>query len=262
MLNNVEFHQKIKNPLHQDFCENEIDYEKPAKGKSPKNSGTKPILSPANSKRSNKERVEEKNVPSDIVCPKKETPRPLFALRCTAAKDCSPLGDGLLCCDGKCLKGVKPPKPEPKHQPVFFGMIHRRCPSDPLPELSGVKECKSDNDCSSRICCAEALQNGEVAHYCRTAEPVWDNLPIPNHFLDTLKTFVGYMQCTPPPPPFLDLFPKPCQNPLDCFPNLCCQERGKRYCRPPKRSLLALVADIGQRIIPEDAAKKFIERIS
>lgn len=54
------------------------------------------------------------------------------------------------------------------------------------------------------------------------------------------------MQCTPPPPPILDLFPKACNNPLDCFPNLCCQEGGKKYCRPPKRSFLALVADVGQ----------------
>lgn len=54
------------------------------------------------------------------------------------------------------------------------------------------------------------------------------------------------MQCTPPPPPILDLFPQPCQNPLDCFPNLCCQEGGKRFCRPPKRSILALIADVGQ----------------
>lgn len=88
------------------------------------------------------------------------------------------------------------------------------------------------------------------------------------------------MQCTPPPPPILDLFPKPCQNPLDCFPNLCCQEGGKRFCRPPKRSILALIADVGQvmktytakneiliiyylqRIIPTDAAREFIKRIS
>lgn len=56
------------------------------------------------------------------------------------------------------------------------------------------------------------------------------------------------MQCTPPPPPILDVFPKPCDNGLDCFPNLCCQEGGKRFCRPPKRSILALVAGIGQVI--------------
>lgn len=54
------------------------------------------------------------------------------------------------------------------------------------------------------------------------------------------------MQCTPAPPSYLDLHPKSCQNPLDCFPNLCCQEKGKKYCRPPRRSLLALVADVGQ----------------
>lgn len=54
------------------------------------------------------------------------------------------------------------------------------------------------------------------------------------------------MQCTPPPPPFLDFFPKPCRTQLDCFPNLCCQERDKKFCRPPKRSILGLIAGFSE----------------
>lgn len=65
-------------------------------------------------------------------------------------------------------------------------------------------------------------------------------------YILALKTAVSYMQCTPPPPGNLDLFPKPCESSFDCFPNLCCQENGKRYCRPPKRSILALIAELTQ----------------
>lgn len=64
--------------------------------------------------------------------------------------------------------------------------------------------------------------------------------------ISALKSAMSYMQCTPPPPPFLDFFPKPCRTQFDCFPNLCCQERGKQFCRPPKRSIFALMADFGQ----------------
>ncbi|XP_066154684.1 uncharacterized protein [Euwallacea fornicatus] len=77
-----------------------------------------------------------------------------------------------------------------------------------------------------------------------------------------LKTVTTYMQCTAPPPAHLDLHPKICQTPVDCFPNLCCQEMDRKVCRPPKKSLLAFVAELGQKIIPEAAARKFIQRIS
>lgn len=52
--------------------------------------------------------------------------------------------------------------------------------------------------------------------------------------------FEQYLQCTPPPE--FDAFPRKCQSSVDCFPNLCCAEGGKKHCRPPQRSLLALLA--------------------
>lgn len=57
----------------------------------------------------------------------------------------------------------------------------------------------------------------------------------------------GYLQCTPPPPKVFDQYPKSCNNTLDCFPNVCCQEDGNKHCRPPRRSLLALLTGVSQR---------------
>ncbi|KAH1015428.1 hypothetical protein HUJ05_013152 [Dendroctonus ponderosae] len=197
-----------------------------------------------------------------LICPHKDASKPLFSLPCFSNNNCGFLGKDMLCCDGRCLKGIKKPKGDPHHDPIFFGIIERKCPDYPLTELSEVKECITDDECSPRICCGETLRTGEKARYCRTPIPVWDTLPLPSPVLEPLKTITSYMQCTPPPPAQLDLYPKTCQNLMDCFPNLCCQEKGKKFCRPPKRSLLALVAELGQRIIPEDAARKFIERLS
>lgn len=56
----------------------------------------------------------------------------------------------------------------------------------------------------------------------------------------------SYLQCTPAPPTAYDLHPKPCNNTLDCFPNVCCMEQGKKYCRPPKKSLLSLLTTFAQ----------------
>ncbi|CAG9762207.1 unnamed protein product [Ceutorhynchus assimilis] len=204
----------------------------------------------------------EPTKPQILICPPKNEPKPLFSLPCFATSNCGFLGKDLMCCDGRCVKGVPPPKTDPIHEPIFFGIIERKCPVDPLTELSEVKECFTDDDCSPRICCGEILPSGTKVRFCRTPIPVWDSLPLPSPVLEPLKVFTSYMQCTPPPPPHLDLYPKSCQNPMDCFPSLCCQEKGKKFCRPPKRSLLALVAELGQRIIPEDAARKFIEKIS
>ncbi|CAH1111921.1 unnamed protein product [Psylliodes chrysocephalus] len=196
------------------------------------------------------------------VCPGNEVSRPFFALPCSINKDCSIFGKSILCCDKKCTQGVKPPKPVTTHSPTLFGFVQQTCPSEPLAEIWEIKQCITDKECEPRICCPEAIKSGENISYCRTAQPLWEKIPAPKQFVDPIRTLVGYMQCTPPPPPLLDLFPKPCETPLDCFPNLCCQEGGKRYCRPPKRSLLTLIAGIGQRIIPTDAAKEFIKRIS
>ena len=57
---------------------------------------------------------------------------------------------------------------------------------------------------------------------------------------------LGYIQCQPAPPPALDIFIRPCNRTMDCLPNLCCQEGGKKICRPPKRSILGLMAQASQ----------------
>nr|XP_023011733.1 uncharacterized protein LOC111502008 isoform X2 [Leptinotarsa decemlineata] len=197
-----------------------------------------------------------------LVCPGKHVIRPFFALPCSTTKDCGIFGKHMVCCEKRCIEGVEPPKPDPKHSPTLFGLVEQVCPSEPVPEIWEIKECSTDEDCAPRICCPEVLRNGQNKSYCRTAQPLWEKLPAVNQFVDPIRTLVSYMQCTPPPPPLLDLFPVPCQTPLDCFPNLCCQERGRRFCRPPKKSILALIAGIGQRIIPNEAARDFIKRIS
>lgn len=66
-------------------------------------------------------------------------------------------------------------------------------------------------------------------------------------FSIAIESISGYLQCTPPPPSTYDKFPKKCNTSLDCFPNVCCQEAGKKHCRPPRRSLLALVTGVAQR---------------
>nr|XP_022912906.1 uncharacterized protein LOC111423786 [Onthophagus taurus] len=199
-----------------------------------------------------------------LVCPNRSASLPFFALPCDTNKDCSTLlGPSYVCCKKKCVLGVPPPEVELSHEPILFGLVERICPSDPIPELSEIKECGSDLDCDPRICCPEKPNvNGEVKFYCRTAAPDLDKIPAPKLIIDPLKSAVSYMQCTPPPPPNLDIFPKPCESSFDCFPNLCCQESGRRYCRPPKRSLLALVADVTQRLGTSEFAKKAIERIT
>lgn len=61
-----------------------------------------------------------------------------------------------------------------------------------------------------------------------------------------MSAIAGYLQCSPPPPKSLDLFPKACNTSIDCFPNLCCQEAGNKVCRPAKKSFLALLAGVTQ----------------
>ncbi|XP_030764818.1 uncharacterized protein LOC115889042 isoform X1 [Sitophilus oryzae] len=258
--------------LYSSTGKNSLSFDKPEKNKAIKSNPVAEDNKQELTKTKNEETKlkKENEVTSGIqkepkyLCPSKKSPKPLFSLSlpCSTTENCGFLGHDMLCCENRCVKGIKPPKTEIKHEPLLFGIIERKCPKDPLAELSDVHECFSDEECSPRICCSETLENGEKARYCRTPIPVWESLPLPSPVLEPLKTITGYMQCTPPPPPYLDLHPKPCENPLDCFPNLCCQEQGKKYCRPPRKSLLALVADLGQKIIPEETARKFIERIS
>ncbi|KAK9875520.1 hypothetical protein WA026_007910 [Henosepilachna vigintioctopunctata] len=202
--------------------------------------------------------------PPSLICPGNEVRIPFFSVPCRTNEECSRINVKMVCCSSRCIAGVPPPKPEIKHQPSWFGLVERVCPADPIAEILEIKECQSDADCTPRICCPDKYRNGsgDNKNYCRTAQPILDRLPAANRWSEPLRAVASYMQCTPPPPPVLDLFPKSCNNTLDCFPNLCCQEGGKKYCRPPKRSLLSFVAGVGQRLVPADAAKRIIERLN
>ncbi|CAH0388236.1 unnamed protein product [Bemisia tabaci] len=120
-----------------------------------------------------------------------------------------------------------------------LGFIPRDCPTDPLPEVFPVQKCVSDRECWPRICC----KSEDLSHrYCRTPLPLWEKLPAPKAISTPLQSAVAYMQCTPPLPKKYDLYPKLCRTTFDCFPNLCCQEGDRKVCRPPKKSLLALIS--------------------
>lgn len=156
---------------------------------------------------------------------------------------------------------------------ALLWVIPRKCPREPLAELFWqVQTCNSDQDCWPRICCPDGTKK-----YCRTSRPELERLQNPivrqlsyrksNHpifillktgfiilfifffyyiLILALQSISGYIQCTPPPPPAYDKFPKKCNSTLECFPNVCCQEAGKKHCRPPRRSLLALVTGVAQ----------------
>lgn len=62
--------------------------------------------------------------------------------------------------------------------------------------------------------------------------------------ISAVRMLEQYLQCTSPPE--YDAFPQKCSSSVDCFPNLCCAEGGKKHCRPPQRSLLSLLAGVGQ----------------
>ncbi|KAK7794909.1 hypothetical protein R5R35_005885 [Gryllus longicercus] len=173
-----------------------------------------------------------------LICPLSQVNRPIFTLPCKTDADCKILGEQCCKVDGKhrCLKGVPKPKPVPTHTP-FLGTYTRECPANPIPETLPIKNCTHDRECWPRICCPDGHDN-----YCRTPLPKWEETPR----LEPLKGMVAYLQCTPPPPPLFDLFPKPCRNILDCFPNICCQEQEKKVCRPAKKSMLALLAQVTQ----------------
>ncbi|KAJ2953358.1 hypothetical protein O0L34_g948 [Tuta absoluta] len=180
------------------------------------------------------------------VCPKPgSAPVLLFPLPCENNGQCrSSLGPDQVCCERRCVKGLPAPKPTAKpqtHQPIL-GVIPRECPSTPLGELLfEVQSCKTDADCWPRLCCPDGNRS-----YCRTARARLDLVPIARQIDEPVRMFEQYLQCTPPPA--YDLFPQRCQSSVDCFPNLCCAEGGKKHCRPPQRSLIALLAGVGQRV--------------
>ncbi|XP_034232972.1 uncharacterized protein LOC117640547 [Thrips palmi] len=178
-----------------------------------------------------------------LVCPRSGEVS-LLSRQCQTDRDCKGVGEQ--CCKDRlglrrCVLGVAPTMPDIPHEP-FFGVVARICPNpvDTLVEPWSITNCTNDDDCWPRVCCVD----GPYA-YCRTPQLEWEKLP-GQRFVAPLRLLMSYLQCTPPPPPVFDLFPKSCRNTLDCFPNLCCQERGRKVCRPPKRSLLALLATIGQ----------------
>ncbi|KAM3960461.1 uncharacterized protein ACR2FA_005367 [Aphomia sociella] len=179
-----------------------------------------------------------------LVCPK-SSPVVLFPIPCENNAQCrASSGPGQVCCEGRCVNGIPAPRPTspPKpHQPLL-GVIPRECPTTPLGELLfEVQSCKTDADCWPRICCPDGTRS-----YCRTAKARLDLVPVARQIDAPVRMLEQYLQCTAPPQ--FDAFPRPCSSSVDCFPNLCCAEGGKKHCRPPQRSLLALLAGVTQTI--------------
>ncbi|XP_013170803.1 PREDICTED: uncharacterized protein LOC106120127 isoform X2 [Papilio xuthus] len=177
------------------------------------------------------------------VCPKKAAPVVLFPIPCETNAQCrASSGADQVCCQGRCVKGEPAPRPtvQQSHQPLL-GVIPRECPAAPLGELLfEVQSCKSDADCWPRVCCPDGTRS-----YCRTARARLDLVPVANAIDAPLRSFEQYLQCTAPPQ--YDPFPQRCSSSVDCFPNLCCAEGGKKHCRPPQRSLFSLLAGVTQR---------------
>ncbi|XP_048508409.1 uncharacterized protein LOC105685569 isoform X1 [Athalia rosae] len=180
----------------------------------------------------------------EYICPKTDLGNfaQIFSIPCKSHAECLFLGTDQLCCKRSCRKGILAPPKEPQHRPVLG--VSRMCPKEPVPEFLPVKKCQTDFDCEEerRVCCPDK----DLKLYCRTAAPVWTQLPFPRTHAP-LMSLIGYLQCQMAPPPVLDLFPQPCNRTIDCFPNLCCQEGSSKFCRPPKKSMLALVAQATQR---------------
>ncbi|KAH8288457.1 hypothetical protein KR054_002964 [Drosophila jambulina] len=174
-------------------------------------------------------------------CPRENEVRfQLFPKICKTDRDCSVWQRDELCCDifgaSSCVSGVPKPLEETPHAPIL-GLIPRKCPSRPLAELWwDVQECSTDMDCWPRVCCPDGRRR-----YCRTSQPELETAPVP--VKRSFDYLTEYLECTAPPPPIFDLHPKACTSTLDCFPNVCCQEAGLRHCRPPKKSVLTLMAN-------------------
>ncbi|EDW96729.2 uncharacterized protein LOC6536436 [Drosophila yakuba] len=174
-------------------------------------------------------------------CPRENEVRfQLFPKICKTDRDCAVWQRDELCCDifgaSSCVSGVPKPLEEAPHAPIL-GLIPRKCPSRPLAELWwDVQECSTDMDCWPRVCCPDGRRR-----YCRTSQPELETAPVP--VKRSFDYLTEYLECTAPPPPIFDLHPKACTSTLDCFPNVCCQEAGLRHCRPPKKSVLTLMAN-------------------
>ncbi|XP_043465236.1 uncharacterized protein LOC122500389 [Leptopilina heterotoma] len=130
---------------------------------------------------------------------------------------------------------------------IAINGFSRWCPMETIPERLPITPCKTDTDCNEgkRICCPD--KNDEKL-YCRTAAPNWNELPFQKSHA-TLRNLLEYMQCQTPPENLLFFLSKPCNRTIDCLPNLCCQEGSKKFCRPPKKSLITLAAQATNVII-------------
>ncbi|GBP24300.1 Probable RNA-directed DNA polymerase from transposon X-element [Eumeta japonica] len=138
---------------------------------------------------------------------------------------------------------------------ALLGVIPRECPAAPLGELLfEVQECRTDAECWPRVCCPDGGRS-----YCRTARARLDLVPIANQIDRPVRALEQYLQCTPPPE--YDLFPRRCSSSVDCFPNLCCAEGGKKHCRPPQRSILSLLAGVSRTISLLSGLGKLFEKI-
>jgi WAP-type (Whey Acidic Protein) 'four-disulfide core' len=126
---------------------------------------------------------------------------------------------------------------------ALFG-IPRKCPKDPLAEsFWDVKQCNSDKDCDfPRICCPNSRKR-----YCMNSYTEPEELPVGRQIAYPVESISQYFQCTPPPPTAFDKHPKPCNSSIQCFPNICCLEGGRKHCRPPKRNILAALTSFSQR---------------
>ncbi|XP_023175714.2 uncharacterized protein LOC111602709 [Drosophila hydei] len=174
-------------------------------------------------------------------CPRENEVRfQLFPKICKSDKDCLVWQRDEICCDifgsSSCVAGIAKPLEETEHAPIL-GLIPRKCPTRPLAELWwDVQECLTDMDCWPRVCCPDGRRR-----YCRTSQPELETVPVP--VKRSFDYLTEYLECTAPPPTIFDLHPKACTSTLDCFPNVCCQEAGLRHCRPPKKSVLTLMAN-------------------
>ncbi|XP_051165053.1 uncharacterized protein LOC127283937 isoform X2 [Leptopilina boulardi] len=192
----------------------------------------------------NKEKKEQ-----ELICPRvlnlEGRLSRLLSIPCNELADCSIFGPNQRCCKGYCTQGVPPPIKEPYHEAI--NGFSRRCPKETIPERLPITPCKTDTDCKEgrRICCPDKK---DLQLYCRTAAPNWAELPFQRSHA-TLKTLLEYMQCQPPPENLFLFLSQPCNRTMDCFPNLCCQEGANKFCRPPKKSFIALAAQATNRFI-------------
>lgn len=57
---------------------------------------------------------------NNLICPENEGRIPFFSLPCVTNSDCSSVGNEMVCCSSRCIKGVLPKKPEIIHSRKFL----------------------------------------------------------------------------------------------------------------------------------------------